>query len=110
MRLLQMPTTAAARCGCRRPLLEGPPILQRRGQATAAAGSRAAKAEEEDAEEEEEEHSGPACEEAGELLKRVVASRHSAKTFDTSRSVVPDKVLADVLAMTLVRCVRCACM
>lgn len=39
----------------------------------------------------------------GAMLKRVVASRHSAKSFDASRGEVPEHVLADVLAMTLVR-------
>ena len=37
------------------------------------------------------------------MLKRVVASRHSAKAFDTGRCEVPEAVLAEVLAMTLVR-------
>lgn len=37
------------------------------------------------------------------MLKRVMASRHSAKAFDTGRCEVPEPVLAEVLAMTLVR-------
>lgn len=37
------------------------------------------------------------------MLKRVVASRHSAKAFDTARCEVPEAVLAEVLAVTLVR-------
>ena len=52
---------------------------------------------------EEDEQDVAAAGAAGEMLKRVVASRHSAKAFDTARCEVPEAVLAEVLAMTLVR-------
>ena len=54
-------------------------------------------------EEGEEEPAAAANEAAGEMLKRVVASRHSAKAFDAARGEVPEAALAAVLAMTLVR-------
>lgn len=104
MRLQLLAPRTRGRCGCSNPGLLAldriprrpqRPIL-RKGPARQGMATRAPEPEA------EEQHSQQPSE-AGELLKRLVASRHSAKAFDTGRCEVPEPVLAEVLAMTLVR-------
>lgn len=109
MRLLPIVRPAAASCGCRlsnsieiarSSSRRAPPLQQQQPHPIVPSSGTKRGLATRQPEPEQEEGDDRAV---GEMLKRVMASRHSAKAFDTGRCEVPEPVLAEVLAMTLVR-------